>query len=593
MSQDNKVHPWVQELAEEARQGRIDRRDFLRWAGLLGVSLTAAAALAGLPHPPEAAALSKEQERLLDQESPFELKNRLIQKAEESCGRARAQGRSCRMINTGRGNPNFLNTTARQALAVLTLFAAQEAGRGVSQPHLGFRVDKKGLAARLREYLADQAALPGADFLAQAVDYAEKRLGLDADEVAFELVDGVQGDFYPSPPRIFPVTEAVVNRYLERVLYGGKPPAGKFHLFATEGATAAMVYVFNSLKQNQVLRAGDHIAIFTPIFSPYLEIPALKEYNLRSLYLQGDEDHGWLLPDAEIAKLADRRIKALYLVNPTNPTSVALSRDTVRKVAQVVKAKNPDLIVINDTVYASFVDEFHTLAEEIPQNTIGVYSYSKYFGVTGWRLGVVAVHDHCVVDRIIARLPAKDQALLDLRYRLTSTTPRKIKFYQRLEIDSRDVALAHTGGLSGPQQVAMCLFSLFELMDQKYAYKKTIMSLLQKRWAALYQGLELPPRTGDNLTRYYALIDLERMARARHGRDFARWLAGRWPLGFLLRLAEEHQTVCLPGEGFAGPKWSLRVSLANVSAEECLAVGRNIVATMDRYHQKWKAGAKA
>lgn len=70
--------------------------------------------------------------------------------------------------------------------------------------------------------------------------------------------------------------------------------------------------------------------------------------------------------------------------------------------------------------------------------------------------------------------------MLDRRYRLTSTNPGKISFYERLEMDSRQVALAHTGGLSGPQQVGMCLFSLYELLDDNYAYKESIMNILKK-----------------------------------------------------------------------------------------------------------------
>jgi aspartate 4-decarboxylase len=42
----------------------------------------------------------------------------------------------------------------------------------------------------------------------------------------------------------------------------------KIKIFPTEGASAAIVYVFNSLKYNKL------VGILTPIFSPYLEIPA-------------------------------------------------------------------------------------------------------------------------------------------------------------------------------------------------------------------------------------------------------------------------------------------------------------------------------
>lgn len=571
------------DLAELYRQGSLDRRDFLRLAGFLGVSAALLGARAGLPA--DAWAMTPAEERALDQESPFEVKNLLIQKAEQ----ASAADPALPYINAGRGNPNFLNTTARQGLAQLILMAAALSAQGVKQPDLGFRAPAKGLAQRADQWLREHGSGPGAEFLRKALAYARDHMKMDEDELCFELIDAAQGDFYPDPPRILPLTEQVVNAYLAKILYAGKPPAGKFNLFATEGATAAMIYVFGSLKSNGVLRPGDKIAIFTPIFSPYLEIPALKEYSLVQVHLAGDEKAGWQLPNEEVAKLADPKVKALFLVNPTNPTSTALDKNTVTRVAKVVKEKNPNLVVINDTVYASFVEEFHTLGEEIPENTIGVYSYSKYFGVTGWRLGVVSVHENCVVDRIIAGLPEAQKKALALRYRLTSTKPAELKFYERLEMDSRDVALAHTGGLSGPQQAVMCLFSLFELMDVKSKYKATIVAILKERWSALYKTLGQPAPDGPKLTRYYALIDLLDLARSTHGTEFAAWLEQKWPLGFLIRLAEKRASVCLPGAGFAGPEWSLRVALANVSKQECADVGKNILAVMANYYQEFTA----
>ena len=86
--------------------------------------------------------------------------------------------------------------------------------------------------------------------------------------------------------------------------------------------------------------------------------------------------------------------------------------------ADTIRVHNPEMVIISDTVYASFVDEFNTFGKKLPENILGVYSFSKYFGVTGWRLGVVMIHENCVVERIIRRLPKKQQAMLDIRYRL-------------------------------------------------------------------------------------------------------------------------------------------------------------------------------
>ena len=79
------------------------------------------------------------------------------------------------------------------------------------------------------------------------------------------------------------------------------------------------------------------------------------------------------------------------------------------RIAAIVGRPNPDLIVVTDDVYGTFVPGFRSLMAAPPHNVIGVYSFSKYFGCTGWRLGVVAVQRGQRVDRLLAELPDDDQ----------------------------------------------------------------------------------------------------------------------------------------------------------------------------------------
>jgi aspartate 4-decarboxylase len=94
-----------------------------------------------------------------------------------------------------------------------------------------------------------------------------------------------------------------------------------------------------------------------------------------------------------------------------------------------------------------------------PKNTLLVYSYSKYFGATGWRLGVIATHKSNLFDEQLANLPKNIQKDLNKRYSSITTEPEKLPFIDRVVADSRTVALNHTAGLSTPQQVQMVLFS--------------------------------------------------------------------------------------------------------------------------------------
>lgn len=100
---------------------------------------------------------------------------------------------------------------------------------------------------------------------------------------------------------------------------------------------------------------------------------------------------------------------------------------------------------------------------------------------------------------MIAALPSHQKSLLNTRYSIDSTEPVKIRFIDRLLMDSRDVALAHTGGLSTPQQRIMSLFALYDLLDSEHSYKKSIQALLRKRMGNLYSSLKMDPPLGQSI----------------------------------------------------------------------------------------------
>jgi aspartate 4-decarboxylase len=532
--------------------------------------------------------LSAEERSQYNALSPFEFKDILIKTAEDACAELAAKGQSCRILNAGRGNPNFMNTTVREAFSLLHSFAAQDAAVGSTIPHLGFRPAKKDISGRLETFLKAKQG-EAARFLENALAYCTTNLNLVPDDVVFELTDAALGDVYPEPPRMLANIEKITMAYLEHLHFrSGVLPKVHFDLFATEGASAAMVYIFKSLNENKLLNQGDAIAVVTPIFSPYLEIPLLNDYQLTPIYIRGKQDDGWQIPSAEIDKLKDPKIKALFMVNPMNPGAASLNKATVKLISALIKEKRKDLIVLTDTVYAPFVDEFHDVLEDAPENTIGVYSFSKYFGVTGWRLGVIMVASDNVLDRALKGLSAKDKAALRKRYAIESTKPEEIPFIERIVMDSRDVSLAHTGGLSTPQQAIMALFSLFELIDKKQAYKKSIQALLDRRMKNYYAPLGNPVPAGPEKTGYYDLIDLERLALSMHGEAFAKHITSVYsPFDLLLYLAREKQVILLPGAGFAAPPWTTRISLANLDDADYTKIGKRIRETMDAFFREW------
>ena len=537
------------------------------------------------------AATSRAEQQALLKLSPFELKDKLISLASENERESDAQ-----MLNAGRGNPNWICTTPRDAFGTLLRFGIEESQRGVKIPDLGRMPEKEGIAKRFAAFLSANKDAPGAKLLRDSFDYGVKTLKLDPDTFAYELAESIIGCMYPVPDRMLRCTERIVHEFLIQEMCAGRPPAGKYDIFAVEGGTAAMCYIFDSLMLNHLLHRGDTIALGVPTFTPYIEIPHFDRYMFKvvnidaSKELRPDGSHTWQYADAEIDKLADKRIKAFFLVNPSNPPSYAMRGSSMKRLVKLVKTKRPDLIIITDDVYGTFVPGFRSLMAELPQNTICVYSYSKHFGCTGWRLGVVAIHQINIYDKMLAKLPAKDRAILNRRYNSITLAPEKLKFIDRMVADSRQVALNHTAGLSMPQQIQMALFSLFTLLDTANSYKTLCQLIVRRRYKALWEGLGLTPPPDEDRASYYAELDIMVWAEKFYGTDFMKFLRKNYECtDILFRLAEKSGVVLMHGGGFGGPDWSVRVSLANLPEDTYPKIGQYLKEAASGYVEEWKA----
>jgi aspartate 4-decarboxylase len=514
--------------------------------------------------------------------SPFELKNSLIEIAQSRSDRV--------MLNAGRGNPNFLATLPRYAFFQLGLFAAQESEMSFSflNENVGGMPIKDGLMGRFESFIRHKCENPGVMFLSKALSFVRDQLGLDAYQYLQEMTEGILGCNYPVPDRMLTISEEIVKAYILREMGATSMTNDDIDLFATEGGTGAMAYLFNSMKENGILKSGDKIALGAPIFTPYLEIPELNDYELHEVLINADPALKWQYPESELRKLEDPSIKAFYLVNPSNPPSVKIDDRSLEIIADIVK-KRPDLIILTDDVYGTFVDNFRSLFTICPDNTILVYSFSKYFGATGWRLGVIGLTRNNILDKKIANLPRAEKEILNKRYSSIIPEPENLKFIDRLVGDSRAVALNHTAGLSTPQQVQMVLFALAELMDNNQGYKKALINLIQRRSAALYKQLGVEHEFDENSVDYYTLLDLEDIARKLYGDDFAKWIITTKNANELLfTIASEAGVVLLPGQGFAVQHPSARVSLANLNEYQYKAIGTSIHKLASKSYEQFK-----
>ncbi len=534
---------------------------------------------------------TREREHELEQLSPFELKDELIGLAQD-----RHKKSSLTMLNAGRGNPNWICTVPRQALFTLGRFGIEECRRQMDDPTgmAGIPLPT-GLGGRLREFLSAHSDMEGADLLSKIFEYGISKHGFEEDVWALELTEGVMGDQYPVPVRMLSCCEQIVHEYIVKEMCGGKPSvAGRWDLFATEGGTAAMCYLFDSLKENNLLKSGDKIAIGVPIFTPYLEIPVLDMYDFDVTYIYGngrsaDGNLTFQYTDQELDKLDDVSVKAFFIVNPSNPTSVMISDESRQYLVKVVREKNPELMILTDDVYGTFVPGFVSLMNDLPANTLCVYSFSKYFGATGWRLRVIALHEDNIYDRMLAHQSDEEKKRQAKLYESLTLEPEKLKFIDRLVADSRDVALNHTAGLSTLQQIQMMLFAGFALLDTENKYKQASIDLLRHRYELLWNGLDIKIVPDKNRASYYCEFDIQDWAVRNYEQELFDWLQKNFePVDVVFRLSERCAVMLLNGGGFAGPEWSVRVSLANLDDEDYSRIGKVVSNTLAEYVETWQ-----
>ena len=490
-------------------------------------------------------------------------------------------------LNAGRGNPNWINTKGRLAFCRIMEFGVSESSNSFEMTSLAGYTKKRGIAKRLEDFLNPNEEAD--KFLLEAVDYVSLELGVDKDEFVKELTDAILGNNYPVPSRCLSTIEKILAAFLESIMLRDTGLAKSTRIFPTEGGTAAIVYIFDSLKHNGLLNEGDKIAINIPIFTPYIQIPKLTNFDFFPINVSSSEENNWQITKDDIEKLKDPAVKAFFLVNPSNPGSHALDEETLDCLGKLIKER-PDLMIITDDVYGTFAEDFKSVYAIAPRNTLLVYSFSKLYGATGWRTGMVAINENNIFDKLIEKLPQKKKDVLQYDYSIVSTNPDEMKFIDRMCADSRSIGLYHTSGLSTPQQGMMALFALSHLVEKgEDPYFEESKQVIATRYGKLYHALGLKEDNSPTNTKYYSLINIYQLAGLKYGEEFENYLKDKFDgEEFMIRLAQEEGVVLMMGEGFGAMEGTLRVSEANLTDDQYELVGYRVLKILEDYHIEYE-----
>lgn len=127
-------------------------------------------------------AITKSYAKKMETISPFELKNKLIDMADESIKKI-----AHTMLNAGRGNPNWIATEPREAFFLLGQFGLCECRHAFSlEEGIAGIPQKAGIAARFEAFLKENEKAPGANLLKEGYNYMLMEHAADPDTLIHE-----------------------------------------------------------------------------------------------------------------------------------------------------------------------------------------------------------------------------------------------------------------------------------------------------------------------------------------------------------------------------------------------------------------------
>ena len=196
-------------------------------------------------------------------------------------------------------------------------------------------------------------------------------------------------------------------------------------IIITPGASGALQLAILCL-----LDAGENVLMADPGYPCNKNIAQVLAAE--AIAVPVDADNNYQLDAKSVAQHWNSRTRAAMVASPSNPTGTILPRDQLASLCRFVEKKQGCLIV--DEIYQGLVyenDDYTAL--EVSDECFVINSFSKYFGMTGWRLGWMVVPEFYVdaIDRVaqniylapptvsqfaaLTALQAETQIILDAR----------------------------------------------------------------------------------------------------------------------------------------------------------------------------------
>lgn len=159
-------------------------------------------------------------------------------------------------------------------------------------------------------------------------------------------------------------------------------------IIVTPGASGALI-----LLASLMVDSGDNVLMPDPCYPCNRHF--LVQVGAEAKLINTDASNQFAIDLEGLADHWDERTSGLWLASPANPTGAVLSRPYIQDAFEKVKALGGHLMV--DEIYQGLVYEGEDItALSISDDIFVINSFSKYFAMTGWRLGWVVVPEWAI-----------------------------------------------------------------------------------------------------------------------------------------------------------------------------------------------------
>ena len=155
-------------------------------------------------------------------------------------------------------------------------------------------------------------------------------------------------------------------------------------IVVTTGSSAGFVLAFLAL-----FEPGDRVAVALPGYPPYRHI--LSALGCEPVLLPTREETRWALtPQMLLAAHRERALRGVIVASPANPTGTMMPAEALR--ALIEAAEDAGIRVVSDEIYHGLDYAFPAqTAARFSGDAVVINSFSKYFCMTGWRVGWMVV----------------------------------------------------------------------------------------------------------------------------------------------------------------------------------------------------------